>query len=479
VLDARLGPGEHLSALRHPQASLFATIGGETGFVQTQEVSGAEFDFLDPALCGPVLDAEHREREPALLSYLGRVVAPHYRGEPIGRRFVEPGVGRSYLVDFLRVDGKPELLDFSVTGGGVTPYSRAGFVSVGRSIDGRAALKRALHRKNCAERLEEAGARASRVLGIVRLPEEPIVMPDGTTSPAVLIVRGFRSVLRVKQLDPIACFYHSFQHGPLVSSFLADSHWDPRQGAVPNSLVDGPFRQDLLRALDRYGSSECLEGLVEQPLWEITGDDANSVARRIRLRLLYAYLPTVLGEVKRRVAGELGRDPKTEPLDDEEYVEWFASLLGRQLAIFRRLRFLHDYHQEGTSRHTPSYLYTLNTLNVTLMAEFPDLDTGIFVGEGESEMAEQLQLTNRDLTHLREQFLVFHMRDVAAARRVLHLLALIVCHGDRERAAWADAAFSSGYNHALTTASVSLCLVDPCDLDPSNTTIVTSHSRAN
>jgi len=94
-------------------------------------------------------------------------------------------------------------------------------------------------------------------------------------------------------------------------------------------------------------------------------------------------------------------------------------------------------------------------------------------------MAEQLQLTNRDLTHLREQFLVFHMRDVAAARRVLHLLALIVCHGDRERAAWADAAFSSGYNHALTTASVSLCLVDPCDLDPSNTTIVTSHSRAN
>jgi hypothetical protein len=161
--------------------------------------------------------------------------------------------------------------------------------------------------------------------------------------------------------------------------------------------------------------------------------------------VIHAYAPLLLDVAKGRLAVELGRDPVEEPLSDGEYVTWFAATLGRQLGIMHRLRFLHDYHHPGISRYTPFWQYTLTENNVTLLAEFPDLDTGIFVDRFDADIADELQLSRADIDVLRAGYEAFHLDDVHAARSVTTALALIALHGDRDEEAQARLRFQQAY----------------------------------
>ena len=124
-----------------------------------------------------------------------------------------------------------------------------------------------------------------------------------------------------------------------------------------------------------------------------------------------------LDKVGSGIVEELGL--ACEELDDAEYLKWFATALGDQLRKWRHLRFLHDYNHPGTQRWFPGHLYTLGENNVTLMAEFPDLDTGVFVDDDPSYLKAHLQLTERDIDVLRENYQLFHERDANAAATVV------------------------------------------------------------
>jgi hypothetical protein len=324
-------------------------------------------------------------------------------------RAVEPGVGRAALIEDICMPGMPELHDFTVLGVGLTPFSQGGYVEIGREIDGKASLVRAWHRKECAERLELQGCRTGRVLAIIGLDTEGIEMPDGTLSPSALIVRGFRSAYRVKQLDPLICCLHSIQHTPLVYEYLLESlpvH------ALQNRFLDGGER--LASQLEaQLASQESLRLLVG------ARDQSPSEMERLRLRAIEDYAPMLLRVARTRLALELGAGDVPE-LD---YLRWFAASVGRQLRKWRDLRFLHDYHHPGVSRWSPGHLYTLGENNVTLLAEFPDLDTGIFVDDDPEKLHTDLQLFARDVDVLRGNYTVFHGRDVAAAQTVVITLA--------------------------------------------------------
>ena len=77
-------------------------------------------------------------------------------------QFVEPGVGRSLLIDRLRLPDKPHLVDFTALGAGITPYATDGYANVGRLIDGMAGRDRGQHRRRCAELLEAKAAGQAR-----------------------------------------------------------------------------------------------------------------------------------------------------------------------------------------------------------------------------------------------------------------------------------------------------------------------------
>jgi hypothetical protein len=149
-----------------------------------------------------------------------------------------------------------------------------------------------------------------------------------------------------------------------------------------------------------------------------------------------------------RLAVELGRDPETEAPDAAAYVAWFAATLGRQFARFRVLRFLHDYHQPSIGRAGPSWLYSLGENNVTLLAEFPDLDTGIFLDRYDAEHCDEIFLTKADFAALSESFDAAHARDVAAGRGVVRTLAFVALDGDPAGMAEADRAFHQGLEAA-------------------------------
>lgn len=434
--DPTVPAGPVAAADVHPLAPLFPTLGDETGLVATRPHQGAQVLHLDPDLVAP----DGSRDEDALTACLARSTDLRAPLTSTGEtRFVEPGVGRTYLVGGVRLSGRPELHDFAVTGGGLTPYSAGGFVSVGSPITGRTALVRARHRQSCAARLERAGGRTSAVLAVIGLPDESLRMPDGTLSPAAMILRGFRSLFRVRQLDPVAPFYQSLQHASVLGTALLPPHLD-----VGLAAEHSP--EALLRALDTYA-----DGFddVRRVLWpRPAADAADEAARAIRRALVAAYAPVLLDVVRRRLAVELGRDPDADPVHTSEYVAWFAATMGRQLALWHGLRFLHDYHQPGLSR--PSGLVTLVESNVTLLAEFPDLDTAIFVDDAADAAA--LQLTPRDVAVLRAGFDHFHAREVESARAVVRTLSLAVSGCDASTAGWADALFTDAYTTARGAA---------------------------
>jgi hypothetical protein len=435
----------------HPLAAVLPCPADGHQVVATVERTDAAFAFLDDALRGPAdaLDG----REASLLRYLGRSVSKDDApADPADLRLVEPGVGRAFLVDGLSVPTHPELVDFSAVGIGLTPYSRGGFVNVGRSIDGLAALPRAMHRKACADRLEDAGCRAGRVLAIVALKDDVIPVEGVGDIPAAIVVRGFRSVLRIKQLDPIGGFYHSLAHVPEAHSFFAHPLWEHGQPPPVPGAFASLDRHRLLLGLDHYAVSSSLAHLVRDALLD-PGDPWLTRARARRFAAIRLYVPFVLDLIRRRLAVELGRDPETERPGNRDYVMWFAESLGRQFATFHKLRFLHDYHHPGVARGGAGPLYSLGENNVSLLAEFPDLDTGVFLDRYDEEHFAELFLTRAEYDALAEGFPAFHQSDVAAGRTVLRTLAFVALAGDADAGREAQERFSRAYETTLASAA--------------------------
>jgi hypothetical protein len=445
-----------LASAPHPLSALLPSLDGGHCYVDTRTRKDAEPVFVDSRLSGPKFAADRRDAKTALLGYLGRTIIgdDEASGDSFGRRYVEPGVGRAYLVDFLRIDGRPEFADFSIIGGGLTPYARGGYVDVGRPIDGKVAIGRAWHRKRCADRLEEVGSRTAPVVAIIALKADHIELPNGERPLASLLVRGFRSVLRIKQLDPVACLYHGFQARPKLVSFLTDPRWNLCEEKRPRPSI---IREEQLFSVvsDRHGVSGVLPRLTSGNLAHFNRFNPNLRARQCRSRATRLYSPFLVDMIKTRVAMEIGRDPVHEPLTNLEYALWFASTMGRQLAIFRRASFLHDYHQEGisTSNKLPWWLYSLGENNITLMAEFPDLDTGIFVDAPDDGSVEELHLTRKDLAILSSGFDRFHRREVLMARSAVCTLATIVCYGQSVAIEPVLRCFEAEYATTLRSAS--------------------------
>jgi hypothetical protein len=413
-----------LSLIPHPLEQVLPHLGPHS-YVETAIEEGARILYRDQRLRVP--GRGDGADETTQLSYLGRHVtkAKDARG---GRRFVEPGVGRTCLVDFIRLEGAPEFEDFAASGVGLTPYSEHGFVGVGRAVDGLVALKRAEHRRKVAERLEAGACRAARVVAIIERPGRSIAMLDGSSSPAVIVIRGFRTVLRVKQLDPVAAFYHSSRHAAWVASALLEEclsahgssvgrHGTAERAAAAAALAHGferhgAARDDLRRLLAGHGSGAAFDPLR----W------ATERARVQRLKLITQHAPPIIQLLQNRIGRQLGRPPLSRP----EYLAWFTRTLGSQLARTRRLRFLHDYHHPGVSRYRPDWLYTLTENNVTLAAEFADLETGVFVDDDPSSLSDALQLSPADIQVLRSGYERFHQRDLEEAREVAHSVARVL-----------------------------------------------------
>ena len=180
------------------------------------------------------------------------------------------------------------------------------------------------------------------------------------------------------------------------------------------------FRSEALRALLRVNGAAA----------GVNGSAAGgwaSLVHAARIAAIDAWAPQLLRPVGARLALELQLD---RDVTTGEYLRWFAGCVGSQLATWRRLRFLHDYHHPGVGRWRPDHLYTLGENNVTLLAEFPDLDTGVFVDDDEEYLARATQLTPGDVAVLREGFSHFHARDVTAAETVVRTLAHLTCRND-------------------------------------------------
>jgi hypothetical protein len=385
--------------------------------------------YLDPDL-EPKDLGTGESRSAALQRILGRRRTAN-EGHDVATqaRLVEVGVGRACLVDDVRITTHPELRDFTVLGVGMTPFSEGGYIEIGRKIDGKAALTRAWHRKSLADRLEAEGCRTGRVVAILEVKGEEIEMPDGNVSPAALITRGFRCAFRVKQLDPLVMCLQSVQHAPLVGAFLLERARELR--AELELSDEGGLNSDdaLAYAIEAQGASQAsLRELVGNS--ERIGDRLHwpGFVRQARLAAIDGYARLLVQTVRRRVANDLSASFRD--IAEEDYLFWFAQSLGAQLAAWRRLRFLHDYHHPGIGRWHPDHLYTLGENNVTLMAEFPDLDTGVFVDDDAGELEARLQLLPEDVAVLRERFGLLHQRDVQAAETVVRTLSELLFRDD-------------------------------------------------
>ena len=436
ILDVEFESDPDLSGLSHPLASLLPVMGADHCLVSTRACAGSRFVYLNGDLVGPRI-AQHRGRRPSLLNYLGRVIDPEAGTDPLRLRYVEPGVGRSYLVDFLRIRGRSDIHDFSVTGAGLTPFSKDGFFFRGPHIDGHMPLMRALHRQRLGEVLGEAGCRVPAVAAIVAAPELEHTMPDRSRLPGALLVRGFRTVLRVKQLDPLANPLMSSPALPGLQRLLAQGEWETDgrlRGAEPPEGEPDPSDAVCTCLIPSYF-------LGTRPGRRCAD---NASCRRQRIRVLHSYAPSLLEVATARLSEERSRDPDLERIDYEGYAHWFAETMGTQLAAMRSVRFLHDYRAAQTEWHDPYDLVnSLTDTNVTLLAELADLDTGVLVDRGEFEWLEALRLSRDAWEVLRADYDALHETEVRLARAVVETVAI----ASRTQPRSASEVFHKAYDH--------------------------------
>lgn len=438
------GAASPIALTSSPFPELFET----SRYIDTEYEPLAQPLYIDPSL-EVVAAVDDRE---ALHRLVARRRTNRLCANAEDLREVETGVGRACLVQGLRCHCE-DLVDFTVLGIGVTPYSEGGFVEVGRKIDGKATVRRGWHRKNCAERLENAGCRAGRVVAMYEVPGDGVQMLDGTVSPEALIVRGFRSTYRVKNLDPLICSLHSTQHTPLVHAYVA-------QRAIELHRQRGGQRLselELAHALSQHDASqESLRLLVQGAAPSPHDTSAAAVVRQVRLDVIASQAPRLMATIFQRLADDL--HIASQDVDPEVYLRWFARSCGEQLARWHQLRFLYDYHHPGVSRWSPGHIYTLGENNVSLLAEFVDLDTGTFVDDPDEELISILQLPPEDLPVLREGFDFFHQREITATRTVIETLTALLQHSygalDVNPLAQFDEAYDDGRSRiAATTAA--------------------------
>lgn len=393
----------------HPLAALLPCPAEGHVRVVTKANRDAKFVHLAPGLKGPDLPG-YPTGEAGLLQWLGRTIDPMAdpaEANPLDMRFVEPGVGRSILIDRLHLPDKPHLVDFTALGAGVTPYASGGYANVGRLIDGMAGRDRGQHRRRCAELLEAEGCRAGQVVAVIEIPGAIIRVPHAPEIQAAVMVRGFRCLFRVKQLDPVGHFLHSEEYRAAAHELMMHPFWSPPSERRTADPLVAWRQQHTLAGLDAYAQAGSLATLVGHALMP-PADSGLSEARARRLTMVRLYAPLLLGLARARLAIELGRDPDRERPDNPEYVSWFAKSLGRQLATFYRLKFLHDYHHPGIARTSEASLHSLSENNVSLLAEFPDLETGMFVDRPAEEQLDTLFLTSADHDVLKENYGAFH-----------------------------------------------------------------------
>ncbi len=442
-----LDPEAGLAGLQHPLAAVLPAVAGHDARVLTAPAPGASFAYLDPDLVGPALRGESDEPREVLLRYLGRVITSRPGADPLGARFVEPGVGRSVLVDFLRVRRRPELADFSALGVGLTRYCEGGFYLPGIHIDGLNSLNRALHRASMAMRLEAEGCRTALPVAVVALRGMRNIMPDGRVVEAGILVRGFRSILRVHQLDPLCPFLNSPRHRPLVADFLrrlsgsgeedlAEAGPATPGGALLAALFEEP---EAVACLCR-----CPSHIVAERLERERGDARRrELGRGKRLEVTRGYAPILLRLAQEKVAEELGRDPEREAPSGREYAHWFAERLGEQMARLRDLRFLHEYRL-GRGPHMLAS-HSLVETNITLLAEFADLDTGIFVDAADAPTLDTLGISREILGDLQDGYDAFHAVDCRQAARIVQTLAFLACDQEPTLAREAVGHFARAY----------------------------------
>lgn len=394
---------------------------GRPEYVALRPSPGARLLDVHPGLrLGPALPGAAAPTADALVERLGNVATGAAEG-PVLRRFVEPGVGRSCIAADLAFappdtpSGWPSRADFLLTGTGLTPYSTLGFVNIGRKLDGRLSLVRARHRTACARRLNEIGCRASLSVATIALAQPPIEMPDGTRSDPVILCRAFRSLVRVKQLDPLACVLHSPRHSLAALDYVLKAARPP--GLPPHAQAQ--FDCAVAIAFDRYGPAE-----NDVPfLLQDTG--AAGVAGTVRQIRLAAIRETAPALVRRTIAALALPVAGDDAAALRAYSAWFATELGRQLGLFKKHRFLHDYHYPGI-RRSAAWIYSLVENNVTLACEFADLETGVFVDADDGYLRRHLQLGPGEIDTVRRNFDALHRRDLAAAWRVAATVQAIV-----------------------------------------------------
>jgi hypothetical protein len=422
---------------------------GRPEYVTLSTLEGTELLDVHPALrLAPTMLDTVRPSPEALVQRLGAVVADN-EAVHVRRRFVEPGVGRSCIAADLHFApheapaGWPCRPDFLLTGIGLTPYSAQGFVNVGRKLDGRLSLMRARHRTNCAQRLADIGCRSSLSVATLLLPQPPIQMPDGTLSEPVILCRAFRSQLRVKQLDPLACVLHSPKHSVAALDYVLDA-------ALPAG-VDGHERAlltcSLAHAFERYAPSLHDVAFL---LHDTAVAGAAGTIRRIRLDAIRAVAPALIERTIKmlRLPGVDANPPTGQAA---AYSTWFAAEMGRQLGLFRKHRFLHDYHYPGMRRGAP-IVYSLVANNVTLACEFADLETGVFVDLDELYLRQHLQLAPDEIASVRQHFNALHERDVAAAWQIaVTVRAIVELFAQVSPLSHHHALFMDRYRHAAAS----------------------------
>ncbi|WP_046867887.1 hypothetical protein [Microvirga massiliensis] len=411
--------------------------------IETEFIPDAKLVYLDPRLAPTKAEDSSAEIIQALCR---RRCTTNTASTSLEPRLVEVGVGRACLVDEVKLGGETTYYDYTVLGIGLTPFSEGGYVEIGRKIDGKASLVRALHRKAAAERLEQHGCRAGLVTAIFQLEDDGIEMPDGATSPAALIARAFRCAFRVKQLDPLICCMHSIQHTPLVFDYIERKAKAMKFGCDLNASRTLFDDEALAVALEQQmPSQEALRELLSHS-GSYETHDWTSLIVRARQQAIDDYAPLLVDLAKSRLSAETQASSGT--ISDIEYIEWFAGIVGSQLATWRDLRFLHDYHHPGVSRWQPGHLYTLGENNVTLLAEFPDLDTGVFIDEDPAYLNLHLQLGRDDIRVLQNHYHLFHRRDVLAARTVVRTLTQVLFRGDDKMAQHTAKRFDQSYASA-------------------------------
>jgi hypothetical protein len=447
VLDVAFAEHADLRALYHPLAAALPVVGDDHCMVATRPCANATFAYLDRDLVGPRLAGRPRRRA-SLLAYLARLIDPAPADDdPIGRRYVEPGVGRTYLVDFLRLLGQPELRDFSVTGAGLTPFSTGGYFFRGPHIDGHMPMIRATHRLRLGNVLQEAGCRVPAVAAIIASPELEHTMPDHSRLPAALLVRGFRTILRVKQLDPLANVLMSTGAWTYVQQLLRAGHW------CTDLRLRGAIAPEPDRPVARRESCTCLVPSFFVGARPGRRCEEDTACRHQRIALLREHAPGPLRIARARLSEELGRDPDRELVTNAEYVRWFAATMGAQLAAMRSVRFLHDYRVAQTEWADPfDLLNSLTDTNITLLAELADLDTGVLVDRGEFCWLEALRISLDAWQALREDYDALHENEVRIARGLVATVAFAA----GERPSDAAANFLAAYERAAERRSVAL-----------------------